>query len=300
MITAIPQGSAIGIVTPAFSLQNPEQIRKGLAYLTEKGFKINLGEFVYESREHFSGSPEERAGDIMRFYKNPEIKAIIATCGGCGSQSLLPYLDYEIIRQNPKPIIGFSDITALQNAVYARSGVGSLAGIMLKYDFIDGQIRSQTENSFENYLNGILNPIKAGNIVNSGAAEGVIIGGNLRTFISLAGTPYFPSLHNKILLLEDVDEKTYNIERMLIQLEQQPDFEELSAIIFGAFTDCTINHPEDKDINEILSRFAAKHKQLPIIKHFPHGHIKARFCIPIGIKAKLSALSEVPTLQFAD
>ena len=300
MITPIPQGSAIGIITPASSLQSPEQIRNGLAWLAEKGLKICLGDFVYENQNNFSGSPKERADDIMRFYKNPDIKAIIATRGGYGSQSLLPFLDYEIIRQNPKPIIGFSDITALQNAVYTQSGIASCAGIMLKYDFADGKIQPQTAKSFENWLNGVFMPIRAGNITNPGIAHGTIIGGNLRTFVSLAGTKYFPPLAGNILVLEDFDEKTYNIERMLVQLEQQKDFSCLSAIVFGAFTDCSLNHPQDKDIESILQQFADAHKQIPMIKHFPHGHIKARFCLPIGIKAKLSAIGDIPVLESAD
>ena len=271
-----------------------------MAWLAEKGFKICLGDFVYENQNNFSGSPKERADDIMRFYKNPKINAIIATRGGYGSQSLLPYLDYDVIKQNPKPIIGFSDITALQNAVYAKSGVISWAGIMLKYDFAEGKIHPQTEKSFENAINGIFSPIRAGNIANRGIAEGIIIGGNLCTFMSLAGTEYFPSLDGKVLFIEDVDEKTYNIERMLIQLEQQKDFSRLAAIVFGTFTDCPLNHPQDKDIESILQQFAEAHKQIPMIKHFPHGHVKARFCLPIGIKAKLSAIGDIPVLEPAD
>lgn len=300
MKTLIPQNSAIGVITPASSLQNPEQIRNGLTYLTNLGYKIVLGNFVYNSNNHFSGTLQERASDIMNFFKNDAIKAIIATRGGYGSQAVLPYLDYDIIRCNPKPIIGFSDITALQNAIYTQTEVPSIAGIMLKYDFADSSIHNQTFDSFSNLINGHFADVSAGNILNSGFAEGVLIGGNLRTFVSLAGTTYFPPLSGKILLVEDVDEKTYNIERMLTQLEQQKDFEQLSAIVFGAFTNCELNHPEDNDVEKILDNFAAKHSRIPMIKHFPHGHIKARQCLPIGVKIKLLADGKIPLLQAAD
>ncbi len=300
MKTLIPQNSAIGVITPASSLQSPEQIRNGLTYLTNLGYKIVLGNFVYNNNEHVSGTPQERASDIMNFFKNDAIKAIIATRGGYGSQEVLPYLDYDIIRCNPKPIIGFSDITALQNAIYTQTKVPSIAGIMLKYDFADSNIHYQTLDSFSNLINGCFTTISAGNILNSGFAEGVLIGGNLRTFVSLAGTAYFPPLSGKILFLEDVDEKTYNIERMLTQLEQQKDFKQLSAVIFGAFTNCELNHPEDNDVEKILDNFAAKHSRIPMIKHFPHGHIKARQCLPIGVKIKLLADGKIPLLQAAD
>lgn len=300
MLNPIPQGAGIGIITPSSSLDSPEQIRSGLAYLAGLGYQIKTGKFVYGSSCHFSGTPRERASDINGFFKNPEIAAIIATAGGYGAQDLLPYLDYEIIRQNPKPVIGFSDITALHAAIYARAGVSSIAGIMLKYDFSDGNIQPKTKVSFENLLNGKFLPVTAGNILNHGQAEGILLGTNLCTLMSLAGTTYFPPLARSILLLEDIDEKSYRIERMLTQLEQQRDFEQIAGIIFGSFGNCTLNHPEEKDIETVLNEFAARHPQLAMAKHFPFGHIKARTCLPLGIKMRLNAVNETPILQIAD
>lgn len=300
MLKPVPQGAAVGIITPSSSLDSPEQIRSGLAYLAELGFQVKPGNFVYGGSCHFSGTPQERASDINAFFKNPEIAAIIATAGGCGAQALLPYLDYEAIRKNPKPIIGFSDITALQAAVYARTGVSSVAGIMLKYDFASGNIQPKTKNSFENLLGGKFASVSAGDILNPGLAEGVLLGTNFCTLMSLAGTKYFPPLTGSILLLEDIDEKSYRIERMLTQLEQQNDFEQISGIIFGTFGNCTLNHPQDKDIEAVLNAFAARHPRIVMIKHFPFGHIKARICLPLGIKMRLTAVRNEPTLQTAD
>lgn len=300
MLRPIPQGAAVGIVTPSSSLDSPEQIRSGLSYLAELGFQVKTGNFVYGGSCHFSGTPQERAADINGFFKNPEIAAIIATAGGYGAQDLLPYLDYEAIRKAPKPIIGFSDITTLQAAIYARTGVPSVAGIMLKYDFSSGTIQPKTKSSFENLLGGKFAPISAGNILNPGLAEGVLLGTNFCTLMSLAGTKYFPPLAGSILLLEDIDEKSYRIERMLTQLEQQSDFEQISGIIFGAFGNCTLNHPQDKDIEAVLDAFAARHPRIVMIKHFPFGHIKSRICLPLGIKMRLNAVNETPTLQTTD
>ena len=236
----------------------------------------------------------------MNFFKYPDIAAIIASCGGYGAQSVLPYLDFNIIRQNPKPIIGFSDITALQTAVYTLSGISSIAGIMLKFDFSDNNPAFQTKNSFEKLIiDGQFTPVPAGNILNSGYAEGVLIGTNFCTLMSLAGTTYFPRLEQKILLLEDIDEKSYRIERLLCQLEQQQGFELVSAIIFGTFSNCALNHPEEKDIESVLDEFAARHPKITMVKHFPFGHTKARICLPIGEKMQLDATSSVPVLQIA-
>lgn len=300
MIKPIPQEAYFGVITPSSSLETPEKIRNGLAYLAELGYHSKIGNFVYGSSNHFSGTPKERASDIMNFFKNPDIAAIIASCGGYGAQSVLPYLDFNIIRQNPKPIIGFSDITALQTAVYTLSGISSIAGIMLKFDFSDNNPAFQTKNSFEKLIiDGQFTPVPAGNILNSGYAEGVLIGTNFCTLMSLAGTIYFPRLEQKILLLEDIDEKSYRIERLLCQLEQQQGFELVSAIIFGTFSNCALNHPEEKDIESVLDEFAARHPKITMVKHFPFGHTKARICLPIGEKMQLDATSSVPVLQIA-
>lgn len=300
MIKPIPQEAYFGVITPSSSLETPEKIRNGLAYLAELGYHSKIGNFVYGSSNHFSGTPKERASDIMNFFKNPDIAAIIASCGGYGAQSVLPYLDFNIIRQNPKPIIGFSDITALQTAVYTLSGISSIAGIMLKFDFSDNNPAFQTKNSFEKLIiDGQFAPVSAGNILNSGYAEGVLIGTNFCTLMSLAGTTYFPRLEQKILLLEDIDEKSYRIERLLCQLEQQQGFELVSAIIFGTFSNCALNHPEEKDIESVLDEFAARHPKITMVKHFPFGHTKARICLPIGEKMQLDATSSVPVLQIA-
>lgn len=300
MIKPIPQEAYFGVITPSSSLETPEKIRNGLAYLAELGYHSKIGNFVYGSSNHFSGTPKERASDIMNFFKNPDIAAIIASCGGYGAQSILPYLDFNIIRQNPKPIIGFSDITALQTAVYTLSGISSIAGIMLKFDFSDNNPAFQTKNSFEKLIiDGQFAPVSAGNILNSGYAEGVLIGTNFCTLMSLAGTTYFPRLEQKILLLEDIDEKSYRIERLLCQLEQQQGFELVSAIIFGTFSNCALNHSEEKDIESVLDEFAARHPKITMVKHFPFGHTKARICLPIGEKMQLDATSSVPVLQIA-
>ncbi len=300
MIKPIPQEAYFGVITPSSSLETPEKIRNGLAYLAELGYHSKIGNFVYGSSNHFSGTPKERASDIMNFFKNPDIAAIIASCGGYGAQSVLPYLDFNIIRQNPKPIIGFSDITALQTAVYTLSGISSIAGIMLKFDFSDNNPAFQTKNSFEKLIiDGQFTPVPAGNTLNSGYAEGVLIGTNFCTLMCLAGTTYFPHLEQKILLLEDIDEKSYRIERLLCQLEQQQGFELVSAIIFGTFSNCALNHPEEKDIESVLDEFAARHPKITMVKHFPFGHTKARICLPIGEKMQLDATSSVPVLQIA-
>ena len=135
MINPVPRGSKVGIVSPSSALDSPEDIRDGLRWLESCGYRVVLGTHVYDRLNHMAGTPEQQAEDLMRFFADPEIRAVFAAAGGFGAQYLLPLLDYDLIRKNPKPLIGFSDTTALQAGIFARTGNVCYAGILLKYDF---------------------------------------------------------------------------------------------------------------------------------------------------------------------
>ena len=289
MLNPIPSGSKIGIVAPSCALSSPEDIREGLRWLESSGYRIVLGQYVFEKNNHLAGTAEQRAEDIMHFFADPEIKALIAVCGGYGAQEVLPLLKYDVIAQNPKPIIGFSDTTALQTAVFTKTGNINYAGILLKYDFKNNsRIHPYTADSFLELMNGNFKGISGGIRINGDCGEGKLIGTNLCVLELLAGTNYFPDLNDSILLLEDVDEKSYRIERMLTQLSQHPTFKGVKGIIFGQFNEIYLNHPEDKDINQIIYDFAQKHP-IPIIKDFPFGHVRARKSVPLGAQVILDA-----------
>jgi len=289
MLTPIPQGSKIGVISPSCSLSGPEEIRNGLRYLQQElGYRVVLGNYVYENYHHMGGTPGQRAEDIMRFFADPEIKAIFASRGGYGSQYVLPELDYDIIRKNPKPIIGFSDTTALQTGIFAQTGNISYAGILLGFDFTSRPIHPQTADSLRRLLNGEGSEIRSGVTVNPGAATGTLLGTNLCVLQLLAGTPYYPNLQNSILLLEDVDDKSYRFERMLLQLKQMPGFSGVRGIIFGQFTNCPVSHSEDKDMQEIIAEFS-NNLNIPVIKNFEFGHVPARYILPVGEKVFMDA-----------
>lgn len=289
MVAPVPSGSQVGIITPSSSLSDPKDIRNGLQYLRQElGYQLVLGDYTYGEYHHQGGTPQQKAEDIMRFFADPQIKAIFATRGGYGSQSVLPLLDYEIIRRNPKPIIGFSDTTALQMGIYAQTGNVSYAGTLLTFDFASRPIHPQTAASLKRLLNGQGSEIRSGTRVNSGNATGILLGTNLCVLQSLAGTPYYPDLQDSILVLEDVGDVSYRFERMLLQLKQMNGFSGVRGVIFGQFAGCTLDNPLDKDIHAIIDEFA-KDLKIPVIKDFALGHVAARYAIPLGVKAFLDA-----------
>ncbi|ASQ46529.1 S66 peptidase family protein [Legionella clemsonensis] len=220
----------------------------------------------------------------MDFFKDPEIKGIIATRGGQGSQRLLPLLDYHAITENPKILVGFSDTTALQLGILKMTGLVSYTGFTLttkSNQFIKKTLLSCLFD--EQYC------ITEGEGVNPGIVEAAIVGGNLSLLTSLIGTPYQPDFEGNILLLEDVAVEPFNIDRMLSHLELAGVFGKISGLIFGQFEDCVSNFDNrDGTIDEVISEWSMRSK-VPCIKNFPYGHGDKNCVLPIGKKVTLDA-----------
>ncbi len=280
-------GDKVGI-TSLGSFINPHDIDNGINYLTQLGLIPVLGKCTYGSWRYMAGTPQDRAQDLNNFFQDKSIKAIFTPRGGGGTSYILPYIDYEQAKHNPKPIFGLSDITAVQNALYAQSNIVSYTGFLLKYDFKTPNLDALIAESLNNIFSGQETIYHGGECIRSGQAEAPLIGGNLSVLQYLLGTPYMPSLAGKILLLEDVGGKSYQVDLRLQQLKQQADFKYLKGIIFGSFTDCQVFDKEDGTIDEIIDYFC-KDLSIPVIKNFPYGHIPSRRVLPIGQTITLDA-----------
>lgn len=283
----LQKGDKVGIISPSCGLENKD-ITPSLNYLKNQGLTPVLGKHINSQYRYMGGTDEERASDIMNFFTDSEIKALFCTRGGAGSIRCLPYLDYETIRQNPKPIFGFSDTTALQNGIFSQTKNISYSGFLLLYDFMHGNINPMQANDLNNIINGKHTSIISGETVIGGSCEGTLIGGNIYAFMSLCGTPYFPNLNNKIILLEDVGIKSYQLDIMLQQLSLQKGFSNIKGLIFGQFENIQIVDECDGTIDDNINYFS-KNLNIPIIKNFDYGHIPARHILPIGKKIHLDA-----------
>ena len=280
----------VGITSPAGFINSLDEIAPALAYLRSLGLEPVIGRHVLDKYFYMAGTDADRAADINGFFKDDEIKAIFTTAGGCGSQRVLPHLDYALIRKNPKPIFGLSDNTSLQNGIFAQTQCPSVTGFTLKYDFKDGHFSNFTQKSLEAVLSGEKQKIQSGKTLVSGSSEGILIGGCFSTFRNLFGTPYMPDISGKILLLEDVGEKSYKIGVMLTQLLQQKSFENVAGIIFGQFTNCAPSDAQDGTVADMLQELPQLlTKQIPIIYDFAYGHIPNRYVLPLGQKVRLNA-----------
>ena len=156
------------------------------------------------------------------------------------------------------------------------------------YDLKEGIINPTLKKSLENIIIGKDQDDKVFKVINKGLMEGLVVGGCLSVFNLLCGTPYFPSLKNKILLIEDIGEKTYRLDLMLEQLRQQKDFNQIQGIIFGSFLNCLPADEIDGTVDDVIFNFASKINK-PVIYNFPYGHTKERVLLPIGKKIKIKA-----------
>lgn len=281
-------GDTIGLVTPSSPMM-PGRLEAGIDYLKEKGFKTKVGRHVHDAHRFMAGSDEDRAQDIMDFFLDSSVKAIMATGGGYGSQRILPLLDYDLIRKNPKWVTGFSDTTALQTGLLKRAGIVFCTGFVFR-DLDSLPVDPLVDKTLMACLSGESYQVEEGISLRSGIVRGPLIGGNLGCISALMGTPFQPDFNNSILLLEEVWSEPYKIDSMLSQLELAGVFKQISGLIFGQFERCDAQHFPDRDgtVDHIIDEWVNR-ISVPCIKEFPYGHRDRRCVLPIGKEVVLDS-----------
>lgn len=286
----LKKGDKIGIIAPSVGLKDKD-IAPTIDYFKKIGLKPILANNLTKDYRYMAGSDKERANSINKFFKNTDIKALFCLRGGAGATRILDLLDYNIIKQNKKPIFGLSDSTAIQNALISKANLISYTGFLPLYDLEGENINKTLQTSLENTLFTNNQKIISGSCLKKGECKGKIVGGCLSVLTYLCGTQYFPNLTGKILLLEDIGEKTYKIDLMLNQLKQQKNFNKLKAIIIGQFHNCIISDKEDGTIEDCIKDFT-NGLNIPIITNFAYGHIKERYVIPLNKTVTLKSTNK--------
>jgi muramoyltetrapeptide carboxypeptidase len=281
-------GDTIGLITPSSPMQDG-RLELGIHYLEKKGFKTKVGQYVHKADRFLAGKDEERAQDIMDFFCDPQINAIMATGGGYGSQRILPFLDMKKIKANPKWLVGFSDTTALQLGILSQAGIASCTGFTFR-DLEKPILDPFVEKTLMTCLMRQFFEINEGVSIVPGIVQGSLIGGNLDCLCALIGTPYQPNFKKSILLIEEVWAEPYKIDGMLSQLELAGIFHDVAGIIWGSFEQCDAHHFSDRDgtVNDIISEWSRR-IAVPSIKDFPYGHQNRRCVLPLGGEVLLDA-----------
>lgn len=260
-----------------------KEFKKDLELLIETLEKIGVypicSKYLFAQESVFSASEEERGAALMEFYKDDDIKAIFDISGGDVSNGILPYLDYEVIRRHYKPFFGYSDLTAVINGIYAKTGnKGYLYQVRnIIYQNRDEQIKSFRESIMNNKND--LFKFKY-DFLQGNSMKGIVIGGNIRCFLKLAGTEYMPSFKGKILMLESLGGEVGLMSALLNQLKQIGAFNEISGIILGTFTNMELKELSPT-IEELVKKIV-NNSDIPIIKTKDIGHGTDSKCIIIG------------------
>lgn len=287
-------GSNIGVIAPASSCYNEESIYSGLNFLKETGFNVIVGDTVYKRNGYLSGSDSERADDINKFFRRKDIDGIICLRGGYGTLRILNMLDYDAISQNPKVFVGYSDITAIHIAINRLCRIVTFHGPMISS--LSSEMDEFTKQSLFRTITASETPGEVKNpegqgpikIMTGGSSEGELIGGNLSLITSSIGTPYEIDTCGKILLLEDVGEEPYRVDRMLTQLLLAGKLQSCAGIILGQWTDCEPKHPETSlSLGEVLED-RLSNLGIPVLYNLSCGHGNVKITIPLGVEATIT------------
>ncbi len=283
-------GDTVGILSPAGVLNSDVDLNLIENYFEKKGYKVKFGKSVLAQKKYLAGEDEKRAADLMNFFMDDEISAILCARGGYGSARLMKYLDFDLIKQHPKIFVGYSDITFLLNSINKLTGLVTFHGPMAVADFGVENICEYTEAGFFETLEArVVLPFKYKNneekfCIKPGKCQGELIGGNLAVFQNLIGTKYMPDIDGKILLFEDINEPLYKLDRMLVHLKMAGVFEGAVGLLFAACTDV-----EDKLSLVALIEEVTKKYDFPVAYGFAAGHDKSKVTLPFGVRYEFNA-----------
>ncbi|MBL0023080.1 S66 peptidase family protein [Sphingorhabdus sp.] len=293
-------GDTIGLIEPASRSDEAFDITLVEEAIIAMGLKPMRGQHVLNEFGYLAGQDKDRAADLTAMFADKDVRAIFAVRGGWGSARLLPFVDWDVVRANPKFVLGYSDITALHMAIAAKGGAITLHGPNASSAWGKASLESFRPIAFDGATLFYKNPVTNDDrlvqrrwrtqTLTPGKAQGHLLGGNLTVLTALAGTPYLPSFDGAILFLEDVDEAEYRIDRMLTQLGQAGVFKNLAGVVFGQCTSCVASNGSTSPftLSDILRQHLAS-LGVPAYQGAWFGHISDQFTLPVGARAEIDA-----------
>lgn len=293
-------GDKLAIVAPG-SYISEEELQDSIKNLNQLGFETTYSKKVLLQSGYFAGADKERADDLMEKFSDKSVKGIVCARGGYGCSRVLPLLNYDVIRANPKVLIGYSDITALLYGIYLKSGLIAFHGPVGTSTFNDYSvnnfkkvlIKPERTSLFTNSTSGDDENVYGVTTIVKGKGKGRLVGGNLSIMVSLIGTEYDVNYSGKIIFIEEIGEEPYRIDRMLTQMIQAGKFEHAAGVMMGIFRKCEVkeeNASFSKSFNlmEVLKDRLSSLK-IPVVYGMSFGHVKDKFTIPFGALAELDA-----------
>lgn len=288
---ALRRGDLIGLFAPGSAVSDGA-IEKAVRQLEGWGFRVKEGSYIRERLGFLAGSDIHRLEDLHRLWADPEVRGMWALRGGYGCTRLLPMLDYKMITANPKVLIGYSDVTALLIALQQRCGLITFHGPVAVSDMtafteqhvlkmlMDGGLQTLQLSAEEQKTGDATNAYR---VYRQGVATGILSGGNLTLLAALAGTPWQWDARGKLAFLEDIDERPYRLDRMLVQLQQSSGLDETAGLAFGIFSGC---HPKPGESSLSLHETLEGHTNInAAVYGCSIGHVSNQWTIPLGVRA---------------
>ena len=299
----IKVNSTIGVVSPSYWLD--ENVLKNTAkFFTDLGYNIKISKSSSLQWGPFAGTPEERADDLHRMFADPKIDAIMCARGGYGANRVLPLLDYDLIRKNPKIFIGYSDITAYLTSITQKTNLVTFHGPML----------TTYKKSWINYNYNLMNMVLTGEsninieppeslktrILKDGTTSGPLWGGNMSLLINRLGTSDALNTNGVILFLEDIDEYFYSFERMIVQMRTAGMFDQINGLIIGELKNIKDQEVKfGKDTDQIILDICGD-LDIPIVSNYPCGHGKYQATFPISINTEINTSNKDTIVTIID
>lgn len=281
---ALRAGDLIGVVAPAGATE-VAAVHAGVRWLEQAGYRVRIGESVFRREGFLAGTDSERAADLEAVFADRDVRAIFAARGGYGSGRLLPLFDVRVAHQQPKIFVGYSDLTFLLNHLVQQAALVTFHGPMVI------GLPEQTEGAVR--LLALLRGDRVGwnllaeKIVQPGTAEGIIVGGCLSVVVATLRTRYEIETTDRLLFLEDVNEKPYRIDRMLTQLRQARKLDGVAGVMFGEMPGCVADPREEVAVGDVI-REAFANAPYPVVSGLPTGHGHGAATVPLGIRARLA------------
>lgn len=297
--SVLKEGDTIGLIAPAGAVEDEESITIAKEVFTYFGFSVKEGLHIRARYGNLAGTDEQRLEDLHTMFADTSVQAIVCIRGGNGASRLLHHIDYDLIARNPKILLGYSDVTALLLAFYTKVGLVSFHGVVGISTWSNYVAQLFKDQFFDNKLACFENPKKSDTqiiqykdriqTITPGIAEGTIIGGNLTLLTGLCGTPYLPDFKDKILFVEEIDEKSDRLDRMFCQLMNAGVLSQLKGFIFGKCTNCGPSGGYGALTVEQMLKDYIKPLGIPAYSGAMIGHISDQFLMPVGVLARMDA-----------
>ena len=285
------------MVAPSSPQRDDQRLRDGVAYLRRRGYDVVEGSNLWKRYGYLAGSDQERADDLNAALADSAVRMVIGSRGGFGMTRILDRIRYDSAAADPKIVVGFSDLTALNCALLSRARLVSFSGALPGVDFWKDMIDQFAEESFWRILTDpepigpvVQPPDQPLTCIQPGTAEGYLVPANLTLLASIVGTPWFPPLDGAILVIEEIGEEAYRVDRLLAQLWNAGALSNLAGLVFGAFTGAAPKRisVDPLPIEEVFAEYARRVAR-PTVQGLLYGHIATKLTLPLGVRARLDA-----------